>query len=97
MNYLFVHRNFPGQYRHLVRHLAAIPGNRVVFITQRKDATLPGVTNIVYNPGRTHTKGVHHYLGETEAAVLNAQGVVRVALELKQSGFIPDLMLGHNG
>jgi hypothetical protein len=97
MNYLFVHQNFPGQYLHLAQHLAAIPGNRVVFITQRKDATLPGITNIVYRPGRAHTKGVHHYLREAEAAVLNAQAVARVALKLKESGFVPDLMFGHNG
>jgi glycosyltransferase involved in cell wall biosynthesis len=97
MNYLFVHQNFPGQYLHLAQHLAAIPGNRVVFITQRKDATLPGITKIIYKPGRLHTKGVHHYLREAEAAVLNAQAVARVALKLKESGFVPDLMFGHNG
>jgi glycosyltransferase involved in cell wall biosynthesis len=43
------------------------------------------------------THGVHHYLRETEAGVLNAQNVARVALGLKESGFIPDVMLGHNG
>jgi glycosyltransferase involved in cell wall biosynthesis len=97
MNFLFVHQNFPGQYLHLAKRLAADPGNRVVFITQRKDGELPGVTKIVYRPGRQHTKGVHHYLRETESGVLNAQAVMRIALELKQSGFVPDLMLGHNG
>jgi glycosyltransferase involved in cell wall biosynthesis len=29
--------------------------------------------------------------------VLNAQNVARVALDLKASGFVPDVMLGHNG
>jgi hypothetical protein len=31
MNILFVHQNFPGQYLHLARTLAASPDNRVVF------------------------------------------------------------------
>ena len=97
MNVLFVHQNFPGQYRHLASHLAAIPGNQVVFITQRKDASLPGVRNIVYAPQRKITPHQHYYLRDTEAGVLNAQAVVRVALELKRSGFIPDVMIGHNG
>lgn len=97
MKILFVHQNFPAQYLHLARHLSTLPGNEVVFITQRRDITLPGVRNIVYQPQRPITKEIHHYLRESEAGVLNAQAVTRVALDLKESGFIPDVMLGHNG
>lgn len=97
MKVLFVHQNFPGQYQHLARHLGADPNNEVVFITQRQSASLPGVRKIVYKPLRPVTAGIHHYLREAEAGVLNAQSVARVALELKRSGFAPDVMLGHNG
>jgi len=97
MKILFVHQNFPGQYRHLAQHLATVPGNQVVFITQRTDATLPGIRNIVYRPQRQVTRQLHHYLRGTEAGVLNAQAVARIALDLKKSGFIPDVMVGHNG
>jgi glycosyltransferase involved in cell wall biosynthesis len=94
---LCVHQNFPGQYLHVVRYLGAQSDHQVVFITQRKDAELPGVKKIVYKPHRTITPHVHHYLRESEAAVLNAQEVARIALNLRKSGFIPDIMLGHNG
>jgi len=97
MKVLFVHQNFPGQYLHLARHLGAQPGNEVVFITQRKDVSIPGVRKIIYQPKRTPTPGVHHYLREAEAHTLNGQEVARAALGLKQSGFQPDVMLGHNG
>jgi glycosyltransferase involved in cell wall biosynthesis len=97
MKVLLVHQNFPGQYLHLARHLGSVPGNQVVFITQRKDGELPGVRKIVYSPRRTVTPQVHHYLRESEAAVLNAQEVARLAMELRRSGFIPDVILGHNG
>ena len=97
MNILFVHQNFPGQYLHLARHLGATPGHQVVFITQRSDAALPGVRNLIYRPERVVTQGVHRYLRDVEAGVLNAQQVARVALKLKQSGFVPDVMLAHNG
>lgn len=97
MKILFVHQNFPGQYLHLARYLGAHGGHEVVFITQRSDAALPGVKKIVYKPPRSVTKGVHHYLRDTEAAILNAQSVARIALGLKQSGFVPDVMLAHNG
>lgn len=97
MKILIVHQNFPGQYLHLARYLGSIPGNEVMFITQRKDGQLPGVRKIVYQPKRQPSKGTHHYLTETEGAILNAQEVLRVALSLKESGFTPDIMLGHNG
>lgn len=97
VKYLFVHQNFPGQYKHMIRHLASQPGNEVVFLTQRKDASLGGVKTIVYQPHRPVTRGIHNYLLETEAGVLNAQAVARAALALKASGFTPDVMLGHNG
>lgn len=97
MKVLFVHQNFPGQYLHIARYLGAIPGNEVVFITQRTDASLPGVRKLVYKAKRESTRGVHHYINEAEAAILNAQEVARVALGLKESGFVPDVMLAHNG
>ncbi|MGH8807704.1 MAG: glycosyltransferase family 4 protein [Noviherbaspirillum sp.] len=97
MNFLFVHQNFPGQYLHMARALAAVPGNRVVFITQRSRGNVPGVEKVVYQPGRRGSEATHRYLRDPEAHVLNAQAVARVALELKKSGFTPDLMIGHNG
>jgi glycosyltransferase involved in cell wall biosynthesis len=97
MKVLFVHQNFPGQYLHMARYLGSMPGNEVVFITQRKDVDLPGVRKVIYEPKRKVTDGIHHYIRETEGAILNAQEVARVAHSLKDSGFTPDVMLGHNG
>jgi glycosyltransferase involved in cell wall biosynthesis len=97
MKFLIVHQNFPGQYLHLARHLGAQPDHQVVFITQRKDGDIPGVKKVVYKPRRTVTPQIHHYLKEAEAAVLNAQEVARVAIDLRKSGFVPDVVLGHNG
>jgi glycosyltransferase involved in cell wall biosynthesis len=97
MKVLCVHQNFPGQYLHLARHLGTQPEHQVVFITQRQDVELPGVRKIVYKPRRTISAQVHHYLRESEGAVLNAQEVARIALDLHKAGFVPDVMLGHNG
>ncbi|MDT4330834.1 glycosyltransferase family 4 protein [Methylomonas sp. MS20] len=97
MKCLFVHQNFPGQYRHLAAHLAADPRHQVVFITQRSEGELPGVRKMVYRPHRARSHSVHQYLRETETAVINAQSVARIALDLKRAGFVPDLMLSHNG
>lgn len=96
MKILFVHQNFPGQYLHLARHLGAIAGNRIVFITQRHQGKLAGVEKITYEPNRRAGEHTHRYLRDAESCVLNAQAVARVALELKKSGFVPDLIIGHN-
>ena len=97
MKILLIHQNFPGQYLHLARLLGSHPEHRVVFITQRSEGSLPGVEKVLYQPRRAASPQVHHYLRETEAAVLNAQEVARVAMDLRNSGFVPDVMLGHNG
>lgn len=97
MKILLVHQNFPGQYLHVARHLGAAKDAEVVFLTQREDGELPGVRKIVYKPKRKPAPQTHHYLRDTEAGVLNAQEVARVAWNLRQSGFVPDVMAGHNG
>lgn len=97
MKLLFVHQNFPGQYLHLAKHMAARPGHEVVCITQRKSMNLAGVRKLLYAPRRKPTQGIHHYLVGTESHLLNAQEVARCAMQLKREGFVPDVMLGHNG
>ena len=97
MKVLIVHQNFPGQYLQLARHLGAQGRHQVVFITQRQEGSLPGVTKAIYKPRRGISAQTHHYLRDAEAAVLNAQEVARVAMDLKNAGFNPDVMLGHNG
>ncbi|MDQ2102105.1 glycosyltransferase family 4 protein [Azospirillum isscasi] len=97
MNYLFVHQNFPGQYQHIVQHLASQPGNRVVFISHDSPAQIPGVERAVYQPFRTAKSTTHHYIQELELAVVYGQSVYEVCRRLKAEGFRPDIMIGHNG
>lgn len=96
MDVLFAHQNFPGQYRHLARHLAASGRHRVAFITQRCEAPMEGVRTLAYPPPRPYTPNMHHYLRETEVNVLNGQKAAGIALALRNEGFAPDVMLGHN-
>ena len=97
MKILFAHQNFPGQYLHLAQRLAKNPRHQVVFLTQRQEGIFPRVDKRVYAPSRGITPNIHHYLRDHEAHVLNAQAVLRQALSLKKAGFVPDIMLGHNG
>src|SRR6201996_8832276 len=95
MNWLFIHQNFPGQYVHAARHLAAA-GDQVVFITQQRERELKGVRKIVYAP-TAPPGGLQPFVHEFNASVENGLTVARICDELKRSGFVPDLVAGHNG
>ena len=69
MIYLFIHQNFPGQYRHLIRSLADSPNNTVYFITQPNSNQLAGVRKLEYTPSRTAQGGCHPFLTEFDDAV----------------------------
>ena len=96
VKYLFVHQNFPGQYKNLVAHLRNDPQNEVVFLTERQDRAMANVRKIVYKTTRAVSRSTHQYLRQIEHAVLRGQAVARVALKLKSAGFVPDIMMGHN-
>jgi len=98
MNILFIHQNFPGQFRHLAGHLAANPQHRVAAICQPHAPRHPLVPNtIVYKPARKPRPGAHHYLYGMEEGVLNGQAVAKVLLQLKKARFIPDIVIAHPG
>ncbi len=97
MRVLFLHTNFPAQYRHVAPALAAKPGNQVVFATTNAKGTLQGVEKVLFKAHREVRKETHHYIRPLEYAVLNGQGVYRVATQLKQRGFTPDVVCAHAG
>lgn len=97
MNYLFIHHNFPGQYQHVAAHLAAVPGNRVVFITQDNANRIQGVETVVYRPEAAVNPATHGWIQETEQAVIWGQAVFAHCLRLQAEGFRPDIIIGHNG
>ncbi|MGK7881276.1 MAG: glycosyltransferase family 4 protein [Crocosphaera sp.] len=97
MNILFLHPNFPAQFRHLATVLAKNPKNRVVFGTKRKEGNIPGVFKAIYTPSREARPETHHYVRNLENAVLQGQAVYRLAEQLKKERFIPDVVYGHSG
>lgn len=97
MRILFLHPNFPAQFRHLAVVLAKDPNNKVIFGTARKEGSLPGVHKAVYAPSREPNPQTHHYIRPLENAVLQGQAVYRLGEQLKAQGFIPDVVYAHSG
>ena len=101
MRILFVHCNYPAQFRHLSQHLAGDRNNEIAFLCQNKEWTSNNIPNLKlsrYQLGR-EPKGelCHPYLRRYEMAVLHGQAAFREALRLRQNGFEPELIVGHSG
>jgi glycosyltransferase involved in cell wall biosynthesis len=97
MRILFLHSNFPAQFRHLAVALAQDSNHKVVFGTTRKEGALPGVYKAIYTPSREAHPQTHHYVRTLENAVLQGQAVYRLADQLKAQSFIPDVVYAHSG
>lgn len=99
MRFLFLHPNFPAQYRHIITALGSDPNNEVIFGTknERPEWNIPGVKKILFTPSREPRPETHHYVRPLESAVLYGQAVYRVADQLKAQGFVPDIICGHSG
>ncbi len=101
MNYLFVHQNFPGQFKFLAPILASKPGNQVLAMTMR-DGTPPGavwqgVRLLPVRVMRSKGQGVHPWLADFESKLLRGEACLHTALQLKQQGFTPDVIIAHPG
>ncbi len=94
---LFVHQNFPAQYRHIVRYLADQPGNRVYFISQKNDNAMHGVDVITYALPPIPPLNCHPFTVDFDIAVRHGMAVVEVCRHLEASGVRPDVICGHAG
>ncbi|MCB2082044.1 MAG: hypothetical protein KDD76_05355, partial [Rickettsiales bacterium] len=98
MKILFIHPNMPGQFKHLAPAFASDKNNQVVFLTKpRPHISLPDVTKIEFFTKRAVEPETHRYLIGFERAVIASQEVWRMCKKLKESGFIPDVIVGHIG
>lgn len=97
MRILFLHNNFPGQFKHLAAAMGRDPAHEVVFGTTRKDGEIEGVRRVVHRAARGIHGETHHYLRPMEKAVIHGEAVLRMAEVLRKEGFVPDVIYGHSG
>ena len=97
MKVLFIHQNFPGQFRHIAAHLAKQPDVQVLAIGRYQAPGLPGVRILRYKPHRTASPHIHPYARSFEDGVLHGQQVLRLLLDLKSKGYRPDVIVAHPG
>jgi glycosyltransferase involved in cell wall biosynthesis len=96
MRFLFVHQNFPGQYRHLAAHLARA-GHEVVAVGEtpnlKRTARLPGVKLYGYQAAPSPDG----FSAPVARAIDRGRRVAAGVAKLRQAGFKPDVIGAHIG
>jgi glycosyltransferase involved in cell wall biosynthesis len=98
MNILFVHQNFPAQFKFLAPALVR-RGHKVMAMTMQKTKTpeWEGVKILSYAATRGTAPNVHPWVSDFETKAIRAEACFRAALKLKDQGFKPDVIVAHHG
>lgn len=92
---LFVHQNFPGQYKHVAKELVDIGYDvHTLSITKYKNEKM---TNHHYSLSGNSTENINRWAIEFESKMIRAGSAASEAIKMKASGFYPDLIIGHPG
>jgi len=103
MNILFIHQNFPGQFKFLAPALVQ-QGHSVQAMTMQKvqadasgSAHWQGVKLVPYTANRGTTPNMHPWVSDFETKTIRAEACFRAALQLREQGFTPDIIIAHPG
>lgn len=97
MKVLFVHNNFPAQYRNLVAALGKEPGVEMVAIGASNAAAVPTVRMLKYALASADVSGTHPFARRFDMECRRAEQVLYSLSSLAASGFMPDVILAHPG
>jgi glycosyltransferase involved in cell wall biosynthesis len=97
MNVLFVHNNFPAQYKHIVRALANHPNVNMAAIGAGASRASKGVNLRKYSLNNVDVSATHPFARRFDLECHRAEEVLYAASSLLSSGYIPDLIMAHPG
>lgn len=97
MKYLFVHQNFPAQFVHILRHLVAQKAHDIVFVSEANQNRMEGVRRVLYSMPAELGARTFPTATDFEQATVRAHAVALVCANMKQLGFVPDIVIGHHG
>jgi len=98
MKILFIHQNFPGQFKFLAPALVT-QGHQVVAMTMQKVEvkSWQGVELVPYTASRGTTPNVHPWVSDFETKTIRGEACFRATLKMKEQGFYPDVIIAHHG
>jgi glycosyltransferase involved in cell wall biosynthesis len=98
MRLLFIHQNFPGQFKHLAPALVDA-GHEVVALTCRveKPTIWKGVRIAPYKIEGRSSPQIAPWLVDFETKLIRGTSCWRAALSMKEGGYAPDAVVAHHG
>ncbi len=97
MNIIFLHRNFPAQFKYLASELAKDKKNNVYFVTNNTNTrTFGKIKKVVYKLKRKVPNNCHRYLRFYEESIIHGQSAAEALISLQQQGVKPDIIIGHS-
>ncbi len=98
MKILFIHQNFPGQFKFLAPALVQQGHEVVAMIMQKTDLEVwQGIKLVAYLPSHSSTPNIHPWVSDFETKTIRGEACYRAALKLKNAGFMPDVIIAHPG
>lgn len=97
MKLLFVHQNFPGQFKALAPALASMSGVSVAALSMQAGKQFPGIAAFAHAPSQGSTPNLPPSVSDFEAKMLRATSAARTAQAMQKDGFTPDVIIGHPG
>jgi glycosyltransferase involved in cell wall biosynthesis len=98
LNILFVHQNFPGQFRYSATALAANKANRVIALgINQPGFPTPDVAYGRYRIKRRPAQDIPPLMQDFQTKVIRGEAAAAAAAELKGKGFNPDVIVVHPG
>ena len=92
---LFVHQNFPGQYKHIYKSL--VKKGFDVHSLSIKKYNGDGINNHYYELLSFSSENINQWAQEFEAKIIRADSALKKCLQMRDDGFYPDLIIGHPG
>ncbi|NJL07750.1 MAG: glycosyltransferase [Methylacidiphilales bacterium] len=97
MNILFIHTNFPAQYRHLANRLRREPGVQMAAIGSVTARPVDGVRLVRYPAFDGDVSLTHPFARRFDLECRRAEQVLYALSSLNAGGFVPDVILAHPG
>lgn len=97
MRILFLHNNFPGQYRRLMAALTTDPSIEMLAATLSTNQQTVPIKRVLYKPHREVTSNIHPVAVSLERAAITAQATFKALTPLKAHGWTPDIICAHSG
>lgn len=97
MKILFMHNNFPGQYRRIEQYIKPMKGVEAAAATLEANQQARTLKTATYKPHRDVTDKIHPALISTERALLMGHAAMKALLPSAKNGYRPDIILSHSG